>query len=884
MHIKRVELENIKSHAEAIFEFERGTTAITGENGAGKTTIIEAIAWTLFDLLSYKKEEFVRRGTKKGWVRVTFESGLDEREYTVYRDTGTGYYVFDPALQLRIADKKDEVTRFLWLHLGVEPGTDLESLFKHAIGVPQGTFTAIFLATGAERKRTFDTLLKVEEYRRGADELLKTSRFVEQQIYTVSVKIARAEGEIARIDAVEAEQKIFTGQAAELSSGLERLDVDALEKLTLVRSLDEAEAKLTELLSALEKLRTESSRGEFVLAQRESELTQSRDAAARVAEAKADAEQHLEALGRLKEFEREREKRENLRSEFAKIEAAKVSVKSDQTRLSEDIERIQNSHAAIEALKPLLSDQDRLEREVDNLRNALARTQAAANQVRSLEDRVVRLRESYKANAAQLNEALEKSKNADGLAGLQIRDLEIVRELANLNAALERDELFQKEIKNGLCPILSQKCLNLKEGETLDGFVTSQFGELRSQIAKLQTEHTQVSAELGNSRQAGMYLAQIAVLENREREIKDEGTRLNEEKAAIEKEAANLTQLQADLQRNEAELKALDNPKARIAFLEKEAGREIDIREKLSAIEKNLERLESDSRIHVEQLEAYKDLDAHWTQSTNLRDKTADAYRVFITNEALANQAVDREQSFETAKLELEQFKGKLSVSETAFDSAGKDYDRDRHLSERTSLLELQKRQAELRATLDAAKKREAELTGELERLTAIRRSMQDEFREKERLEKVAEATDFIRSTLKDAAPLVARNYVYHVSLEANQMFREITGNAERTLKWAEDYGIILEEGGYDRPFVSLSGGEQMAAALSVRLALLKQLSDIRIAFFDEPTTNMDAERRDNLAQQISRIGHFEQLFVISHDDTFEGYMDNEIRVEEGRG
>ncbi|HLA94250.1 MAG TPA: AAA family ATPase, partial [Pyrinomonadaceae bacterium] len=272
MHIKRVELENIKSHAEAIFEFERGTTAITGENGAGKTTIIEAIAWTLFDLLSYKKEEFVRRGTKKGWVRVTFESGLDEREYTVYRDTGTGYYVFDPALQLRIADKKDEVTRFLWLHLGVEPGTDLESLFKHAIGVPQGTFTAIFLATGAERKRTFDTLLKVEEYRRGADELLKTSRFVEQQIYTVSVKIARAEGEIARIDAVEAEQKIFTGQAAELSSGLERLDVDALEKLTLVRSLDEAEAKLTELLSALEKLRTESSRGEFVLAQRESEL------------------------------------------------------------------------------------------------------------------------------------------------------------------------------------------------------------------------------------------------------------------------------------------------------------------------------------------------------------------------------------------------------------------------------------------------------------------------------------------------------------------------------------------------------------------------------------------------------------------------------------
>ena len=50
---------------------------------------------------------------------------MDEREYSVYRDTMTGYYVFDPQLGFRIAEKKEEVTRFLWQHLGVEPGTDL---------------------------------------------------------------------------------------------------------------------------------------------------------------------------------------------------------------------------------------------------------------------------------------------------------------------------------------------------------------------------------------------------------------------------------------------------------------------------------------------------------------------------------------------------------------------------------------------------------------------------------------------------------------------------------------------------------------------------------------------------------------------------------------
>src|SRR6266513_2805750 len=109
MHISKIELENIKSHVSSVFEFIRGTTAITGENGAGKTTVIEAIAWVLFDLLEYKKEDFVRRGAKKGSVRITFESGLDEREYIVFRDTGSGYRVTDPRLQLRIADKKEEV-------------------------------------------------------------------------------------------------------------------------------------------------------------------------------------------------------------------------------------------------------------------------------------------------------------------------------------------------------------------------------------------------------------------------------------------------------------------------------------------------------------------------------------------------------------------------------------------------------------------------------------------------------------------------------------------------------------------------------------------------------------------------------------------------------
>lgn len=880
MHVKRVELENIKSYAGAVFEFERGTTAITGDNGAGKTTIIEAIAWTLFDLLSYKKDEFLRRGTKKGSVRVTFVSGLDEREYTIYRDTGTGYNVYDPALKLRIADKKEEVTRFLWQHLGVEPGTDLETLFKHAIGVPQGTFTAIFLATAAERKKTFDTLLKVEEYRRGADELLKTARYVDAQINAVSIRIARAEGEIARLDAVSQEKAAAAERSAVLRADLGSLEAAASEKSESVKAFDEIESRIAGMTAEVEKLRAEKGKAELIKAQRDSDLVQSRAAADLIAKTKADAERHTESLGRIKELEREREQRQKFRDQLAKVENAEAKVAAEMIQLKREVSKIQESHSVIEALRPRAAEQERLESETARLRNEAARLQAAVNQIKGLEEKLGRLRESYRANQDRLAEAREKSSLAGEVNRFQVRDAEIVRELASLNASLERDEAFQREIKNGLCPILSEKCLNLKDGQTLEAFVTSQFGEMRSRIAELMSEHSKVTAALGTSREAEKFQVQLPTLESREKEIGEEGIRLRAEKESLEAERERFKAVDEDLRHAEAELKKLENPKTRIALLEAEVLRESDIREQISAIEKNAERLETDRRIAVEQLEAYKDLDAHWAAAAGLRDSSSEAYRIFIANEALAGALSEREVLSRNAESELDQINKHLINAEAEYGEASRGYDRGRHVSERQALLELEKRQVELRTTLAAEAKREAQLTAEFERLEGVRRSMQDEFREKERLEKILETTDFIRTTLKEAAPLVARNYVWHVSQEANLMYREITGNAERTLKWTEDYGISLEEGGYDRPFVSLSGGEQMAAALSVRLALLKQLSEIRIAFFDEPTTNMDTERRENLAQQISRIGHFEQLFVISHDDTFEGYMDNEIRVE----
>ncbi len=882
MHITKIELEDIKSHAHFFHEFQRGTIAITGENGAGKTTLIEAVAWTLFDLLDYKKDDFVRRGAKKGVVRVTFESGLDEREYLVYRDSGTGYYVYDPQLKTRIADKKEEVTRFLWQHLGVEAGTDLETLFRRAIGVPQGTFTAIFLETPAERKKAFDKLLKVEEYRQSADKLLETARFIDTKITIVRENIARAEGELAQIERLEIENKSFNEQVKNLSESLEKLNTEIETKSEIVKTFDEKESKFNEIKIALDKSKTEFTRAEFAQKQKESERNQAFEAQEKIKAVEADYKIHIEALGKLKELDRERTERDKINSELKRVETAQVNVTAEQKSNAEKLDSALKAHKEMAELAPKIIEQEQFEKERESLRNKIADARAAENQIKSLDAKLADLREKYAKNQAQIKEANSNGAEANFLDERQKREQELTNDLANFRAKLDSDRKFQEEIKNGLCPILSEKCLNLKPGQTLESFVSTQFTEISAQISALETEQKTLSVALSVSRKAEKHLAQLDTLRNREKEIGDEGKQLKTEKEALEKNQTDLPKLTEDLNKIEKDLKNLDNPKARLKMLEKEAGNEIVLREKRTEIEKNLERLDNDRGILLEQLESYRFLDEQWKEFSDKRDQTIQAHRQFVANEDSAKLLPEREKELAAANAEVERFRKNLEKVQSELETASKDYDRERHQSERSFLLEFERKAAETKANLENAQKRADETAAELERLAEVRRAMQAEFQEKDRLEKIGEATKFIRDTLKEAAPLVARNYVHHVSLEANQMFREISGNAERTLKWTEDYGILLEENGHDRPFVNLSGGEQMAAALSVRLALLKQLSDVRLAFFDEPTTNMDAARRERLAEQISHITEkqtFDQLFVISHDDTFEGYVDNVVSV-----
>ncbi|HEY6188260.1 MAG TPA: SMC family ATPase [Pyrinomonadaceae bacterium] len=1011
MHVTRVELENIKSYEQRVFTFSRGTTAITGENGAGKTTILEAIAWALFDTLEYSKEDFLRRGAKRGSVRVTFESDLDQRQYTVYRDTGQGYYVFDHGLNMRIAEKKTDVSATLRMHLGIEPGTDLKALFRSAIGVPQGSFTAEFLLAPNQRKAAFDRLLKVEEYRDGAERLLDTVHLIRERTTEVRERIASAEGQLARYDELVAEHETVAESARELEAKLEELEREITVRAETVARMDEAELRVSETRSLADRLEVERD----AAARRLADLRAERDAASaakeRLLAAAADHQSHIEALEQLKGLETERAARDRVRAEEEGIARLIVEAKGHVRRLEEAVERAVEAGASVKALAAEISAQEESERERERLRDLRAEALSARQRLVKLDAELTslralhaqtreRAREAEKGQGAQerlaqlesermgvetsLSQAersatslkhlssqrkdaareaerlrreiaayekdmaaLEGQKvKAERAAQLVARETELTEQLAHLRAEIARDEKFHAEVKNGLCPILSEKCLNIGEDQTLEDYFKDQYATNSAQLSVLEKERASVGAAVREAREAEKYFsrfdsvraqinsarallaergellarldreiaglspagrehlnelrarmsgidgelillreaalryAELKPLQQRLNEIEQEGKRKRDERAGVAAAADAVAPLEKDIEETEAKLRALNDPRGRARSLRAEAESEAARRSELAGALDALRSLEKQSQALAKQLAQYGGLEERWDAARRQRDETDRGHREYLASEALAATLPAREAGVERAEQESLALTREAEEARQVYERAMAAYNRAQHAAERAQLSARESERAATSAKLEAAQTRENSLAAEIARLTEVRDRLRDEFLAKEKLEGLNEATEFIRDTLKAAGPLVTQSYLYNISIEANQLFREITGEAGRALRWSGDYEIILEEEGHDRSFPNLSGGEQMAAALSVRLALLKQLSDIRLAFFDEPTTNMDAERRERLAQQIGQIRHFDQLFVISHDDTFEESVDHIIHIK----
>lgn len=79
--LQSVELVNFLSHSNTKLSFDRGVTVFVGQNGAGKSSIIDAITFALFgEHIRKSTKGLLRRGSNQAYVKVNFTIGNRELE------------------------------------------------------------------------------------------------------------------------------------------------------------------------------------------------------------------------------------------------------------------------------------------------------------------------------------------------------------------------------------------------------------------------------------------------------------------------------------------------------------------------------------------------------------------------------------------------------------------------------------------------------------------------------------------------------------------------------------------------------------------------------------------------------------------------------------
>ena len=844
--------------------------------------------------MPYAQRQFLREGAKRGEIVVSFIDALDEREYQVIRPVGSGkLYVYDPEIKRQTVTGKDDVVDWLKEHLGVEPTADLSTLFTDAVGVPQGLLTAPFLERSKDRKRKFDPLLQVDDYELAWERLRETASYLKEQLTVQERRMAELRAELKRLPRLEKEarelQEKISVDEQRLAEVVVRLEQVGGEKATLDVALD----RIRELTRQSEGLIQRLESLDHQLSAAEAEVQKAQEAQQIVEETEEGYHIYEEAQTKLSELEERRQERDQLNAQLAEIEQAMALAAQEIKRLERTLEEIAQAERRMAELEPLVAEQEQFEKELkvaerdaERLAEARQRVTEEQTKLEKLEADLQRVQEELKTRQVvetEVDEIEQQRRDLEKqIAALEAEQGQIKgqhRQLRERLALLEQEELAE-------CPVCRQP-LETHRAKELSEHYQAELGglddraeEIRHQLRELEKKLATIDERLVELRDQARSLP----YPGREAELAQEiGVQQSIVKEWQEKEAT-LARAPEQADRLRGHLEELGDHRSEYQHLKTEADKRSKTETDLAAVHEVQMHKEGDRKEITEVLQVFANLDDEIaTQRKAMTSSRADHSR-YLEHRQVAQTLPQRCTKVEELQIEREQVETQQEETEAELVKARAGYDEARHQQMVEEHQQLTAEQAKLDERLGNRREQLSNLQSEVKSLQELQTELEEVEREYELLNMLSEALEFIRKTIREAGPYVTRALVQTISAEADRIFGDILNDHTMRLRWEEDYGITIEQRGNERDFSQLSGGEKMAAALAVRLALLREMSDIRIAFFDEPTAHLDDERRENLASQITQIKGFHQLFVISHDDTFERETHHVLRVSKENG
>lgn len=218
MKLLRLRLENFRQHADSDIAFEDGMTAIVGANGAGKSTVLEAITFALYGEQRDKKETIRFHFAEKKRFAVTLAFRIGDKTFEAVRSQSDAE-LREVGGSVR-AEGLGEVTKAAERLLGLN-----YDQFVNSFCAEQKGLAFLHFRTSAARQEEVARMLGYDRLRRAEDLAAQRRRELGLQRETLE----RGLGDrAALIDARNAARERHTALGKDLAAGQKRLK--ALEK------------------------------------------------------------------------------------------------------------------------------------------------------------------------------------------------------------------------------------------------------------------------------------------------------------------------------------------------------------------------------------------------------------------------------------------------------------------------------------------------------------------------------------------------------------------------------------------------------------------------------------------------------------------------------
>ncbi len=421
------------------------------------------------------------------------------------------------------------------------------------------------------------------------------------------------------------------------------------------------------------------------------------------------------------------------------------------------------------------------------------------------------------------------------------------RQLGLLEGRRAGLEEGSEKLAEGICPFFQEACLNIAERPPGDVF-TAKFSELDQERQRLQVEVRKLEQEEKSACQANDQIKAIAV--------KLEG---------LDVQLAKLAERRTI---NAHKAEGLD-----------------ELHKKQTAAQQLL-----DEKHKV--LDSYSHLQTDIETAEQEKSQYQAARDRYVANHQQAEELDQRRADLEKFDSHLKQLQHNLLGKEAACSKAGKEYDAAEHEQLCKQKDDLWGGVSALGQQVKSLAADVARLSAEVDKLKQLEKAIADKRQQIKAYKQKDELVKFLRNRVfRNVSGYLSERFREEISQRANRIYR-IIAEVDEELAWGENYQIVLRDlvdGELrERADDQLSGGQTMSAVVALRLAMLQTIG-ARIAFFDEPTSNLDATRRENLAHAFRAIDvgkeevtehWYDQLFLISHDVAFTEITDQILTLE----